>query len=34
MANFFTDNQDLLFQFDHLDLAHAADAMEDSYADA
>ncbi len=34
MANLFTDNQDILFQFDHLDLARVADAMEDSYADA
>ena len=34
MANFFTDNPDILFQFDYLDLSRAADAMEDSYADA
>ena len=34
MANFFTDNQDLLFLFDHLDLARSAGSMEDSYADA
>ena len=34
MANFFTDNQDLVFLFEHLDLARTADAMEDSYGDA
>ena len=33
MANFFTDNQDIVFLFDHLDLARSADSMEDSYAD-
>ena len=34
MANFFTDNQDIVFLFDHLDLARSADSMEDSYGDA
>ena len=34
MANFFSDNQDIVFSFEHLDLARIADAMEDSYADA
>ena len=34
MANFFTDNKDILFLFDHLDLVRSAESMEDSYADA
>ncbi len=34
MPNFFTDNQDIVFNFEHLDLARVADVTEDSYADA
>ena len=31
MANFFTDNQDLLFQFDRLNLREVVDFYEDNY---
>jgi alkylation response protein AidB-like acyl-CoA dehydrogenase len=34
MANFFTDNEDLLFLFDHLDLAALAELQEDHFANA
>ena len=34
MANFLTDNQDILFHLEHTDLARIADTMEDSYGDA
>ncbi len=34
MANFFTDNEDLLFHFDFWDLKSLADLKEDSYAEA
>ena len=34
MANFLTDNPDILFHLEHTDLARIAEAMEDSYADA
>ena len=32
MANFFTDNEDILFLFEHLDLAEVASAREDGFA--
>ena len=31
MPNFFTDNKDLLFQFDRLDLKEVVDFYEDNY---
>ena len=34
MANFLTDNADILFHLEHTDLPRIAHAMEDSYADA
>ena len=34
MANFLTDNQDILFHLEHTDLARIADSMEDAYGDA
>ncbi len=34
MANFFTDNQDLQFLFDHLDLAEIASVQEDEFTHA
>ncbi|MCK5175397.1 MAG: acyl-CoA dehydrogenase family protein, partial [Planctomycetes bacterium] len=34
MANFLTDNPDILFHLEHTDLAQIADVMEDSYTDA
>ncbi len=34
MANFLTDNPDILFHLEHTDLARIADCLEDSYADA
>ena len=34
MANFLTDNPDILFHLEHTDLVRIADVMEDSYADA
>ncbi|MEE8307020.1 MAG: acyl-CoA dehydrogenase family protein, partial [Gammaproteobacteria bacterium] len=34
MANFLTDNPDILFHLEHTDLARIADTMEDSYDDA
>lgn len=34
MANFFTDNKDLLFQFEHLDLKEVVAIMEDDYKQA
>ena len=34
MANFLTDNPDILFHLEHADLARIAETMEDDYADA
>ena len=34
MANFFTDNDDIQFLFDHMDLARLAEIMEDGFAHA
>ncbi len=34
MANFFTDNDDILFLFDHFDLARLAEIMEDGFQNA
>lgn len=34
MANFLTDNPDILFHLEHTDLARLAQTMEDTYADA
>ena len=34
MPNFFTDNDDILFLFDHMDLAEIATVQEDGFADA
>ncbi len=34
MGNFFTDNEDLVFQFDFWNLAELADLKEDGYSDA
>ena len=34
MANFFTDNDDIRFLFDHMDLARLAEIMEDGFAHA
>jgi hypothetical protein len=31
MANFFTDNEDILFHFEHADFARLAEAMEDGF---
>ena len=33
MANFFLDNEDIQFLFDHLDLAELARIQEDDFAD-
>ncbi len=34
MANFFLDNEDIQFLFNHLDLAELARVQEDGFADA